>query len=67
MSVRTMARNIYTLIEFLNFISSYKQFNKVDENVYVNADLLEQWCFYIGGKETNTHTVNTYVKACRSF
>ncbi|MDY8161901.1 tyrosine-type recombinase/integrase [Bacillus thuringiensis] len=67
MSVRTMARNIYTIIEFLNFISSYKQLNKFGENVYVNADLLEQWSFYIGGKETNTNTINGYIKGCRSF
>ncbi|MBJ8054423.1 site-specific integrase [Bacillus cereus] len=65
MSASSMARNIYTAIEFLNFISSYKQLNKLNENDYVDVDLLEQWSFYIGSKETST--MNCYVKKCRAY
>ncbi|AZV41553.1 integrase [Peribacillus asahii] len=63
MSVSSVARNIYTVIEFLNCISIYKQLNELND--YVDVDLLEQWSFYIGSKETST--MNCYVKNCRAY
>ncbi|MCY8938526.1 site-specific integrase [Peribacillus frigoritolerans] len=63
MSVTSVARNIYTVIEFLCFISSYKQLNELND--YVDVDLMEQWNFYIGSKEIST--MNCYVKNCRAY
>lgn len=65
MSVKTVTIGIYTVIEFLNFISSYKQLNELSGNNYVDADLLEQWGFYIGSKETAT--MNQFVKRSRAY
>lgn len=63
MSVTSVARNIYTVIEFLCFISSYKQLNELND--YVDVDLIEQWSFFIGSKEIGT--MNCYVKNCRAY
>ncbi|MFZ3589605.1 hypothetical protein ACOI1C_10045 [Bacillus sp. DJP31] len=65
MAVSTVANNIYIIIEFLNFISNYKQLNKIYGNKYVDADLLEQWSFYISSKLTSTR--NHYIKRCKSY
>lgn len=63
MSVSTVTRGSSSVIKFLNFISSYKQLNEF--NSFVNADLLEQWGFYIASKDPAT--MNSYVKRCRSY
>lgn len=65
MTVNTVAHGIYTVIDFLNFIFSYKQLNELNENNYVDADMLEQWGFYIGSKATSTR--NDYIKRCKSY
>ncbi|TBX50322.1 site-specific integrase [Bacillus mycoides] len=65
MSVNTVAIMHHILIEFLNFISDYKQLNKLKENDYVDLDVVEQWNFYIGSKKIGTR--NNYSKACKSY
>ena len=62
-SISSLAIGIYMVIEFLNFISSFKIFNELED--FINHELLEQWSFYIGSKELNT--MNNYVKRCRAY
>jgi integrase len=66
MTISTVVNSIYTVIEFLNFISSYKRLNELSGNcLIVDADLLDQWSFYLGVKKTSTR--NDYIKRCKSF
>ncbi|SDM41570.1 site-specific integrase [Bacillus sp. OK048] len=65
MAVSTVTIGIYTLIHFLNFITNYKQLNELNGDDYVDLELLEQWGFYIGSKETGTK--NHYSKLCKSY
>lgn len=63
-SIDSVATGIFSIIEFLNFIFTYKQLNKNGNN-FVNADLLEQWSFILGSKPTST--TNNYIKSCKSY
>ncbi|CAN7379597.1 tyrosine-type recombinase/integrase [Rossellomorea sp. LjRoot5] len=63
MSFSTVATGIYRVIEFLNFISSYKNLNRIDS--FVASEMLEQWSYYIGSKEPSH--VNAFVKSCRAY
>jgi integrase len=65
MSVSTVASHIHIVIDFLNFIYSYKQLNGLNGNEYVNADFLEQWSYFLDNMKTATR--NNYIKQCKSY